>query len=186
VIMLDDLSNRLSERLKELRHGRGWSLDELATASGLSRATLSRMEKGDVSPTAESLGRLCRAYGLPMSRLMMMVEDTFTPRIPVERQTEWTDPETGYVRRSVSPPAPGLSGEVIECHLPPGTRVAYDGPPKPGQEHHVLLLDGAMSLTVDDTRHDLSAGDSLRYHLSGPTVFETSEHRGVRYMLVLI
>ncbi|SLN59882.1 HTH-type transcriptional regulator PuuR [Falsiruegeria litorea R37] len=184
--MLDDLSNRLSERLKELRQGRGWSLDELATASGLSRATLSRMEKGEVSPTAESLGRLCRAFGLPMSRLMMMVEDTFTPRVPVERQTEWTDPETGYVRRSVSPPAPGLSGEVIECHLPPGTRVAYDGPPKPGQEHHVILLDGAMSLTVDDTRHNLSAGDCLRYHLSGPTVFETSERRGVRYMLVLI
>lgn len=184
--MLDNLSNRLSERLKELRQGRGWSLDELAAHSGLSRATLSRMEKGEVSPTAESLGRLCQAHGLPMSRLMMMVEDTFVPRIPVERQTEWTDPETGYVRRSVSPPAPGLSGEVIECHLPPGTRVAYDGPPKPGQEHHLIVLDGALSLTVDTVRHDLTAGDCLRYHLSGPTLFETSPRRGVRYMLVLI
>lgn len=184
--MPDILSQRLSERLRELRQQRGWSLDQLAARSGLSRASLSRLEKADVSPTAENLGRLCTAYGLPMSRLMMMIEDTFVPRVPVERQTEWTDPETGFVRRSVSPPAMGLAGEVIECHLPPGTRVSYDGPPKPGQEHHVILLDGAMSLTVDAVRHDLTAGDCLRYHLSGPSVFETTPSRGVRYMLVLI
>ena len=127
--MLDDLSNRLSERLKELRQGRGWSLDELAAHSGLSRATLSRMEKGEVSPTAESLGRLCQAHGLPMSRLMMMVEDTFVPRVPVERQTEWTDPETGYVRRSVSPSlwlGPCCAGK------PP----LMDAPPAPGAGRH--------------------------------------------------
>ncbi|MEX0319574.1 MAG: helix-turn-helix domain-containing protein [Ruegeria sp.] len=184
--MLDDLSHRLSLRLKELRQGRGWSLDQLAAQSGLSRATLSRMEKGEVSPTAESLGRLCAAYGLPMSRLLMMVEETFAPKVPYERQTEWTDPETGYTRRSVSPPAGGLSGEVLECHLPPGTRIAYDAPPKPGQEHHLIMLDGALTLTVDGVPHALSGGDCLRYHLSGTTEFVTAPARGARYMLVLI
>ncbi len=184
--MLDDLSHRLANRLNELRQGRGWSLDQLAEHSGISRATLSRMEKGDVSPTAETLGRLCAAYGLPMSRLLMMVEDSFDPKVPFERQPEWRDPETGFTRRSVSPPAAGLSGEVMEGHLPPGTVITYDTPPKPGQEHHLIMLDGVLTLTVDDTGHTLSGGDCLRYHLSGPTRFETGPSRGARYLLVLI
>ncbi|WP_170763461.1 helix-turn-helix transcriptional regulator [Ruegeria lacuscaerulensis] len=184
--MLDDLSNRLANRLSELRRGRGLSLDQLAEISGISRATLSRMEKGDVSPTAETLGRLCAAYGLPMSRLLMMVEDSFDPRVPFERQPEWSDPETGFTRRSVSPPAAGLSGEVLEGHLPPDTVISYDTPPKPGQEHHLIMLDGALTLTVDDVAHELNGGDCLRYHLSGPSRFATSTARGARYLLVLI
>lgn len=184
--MLDDLSSRLAGRLKDLRQSRGWPLDRLAAESGLSRATLSRMEKGEVSPTAESLGRLCAAYGLPLSRLMMMVEESFTPKVPFDAQAEWRDPGTGYTRRSVSPPAGGLSGEVLECHLPPSAHIAYDAPPKPGQEHHLIVLDGALTLTVDGVPHQLAAGDCLRYHLSGPNEFETGATRGARYMLVLI
>lgn len=184
--MLDNLSDRLAQHLNELRHERGWSLDQLAQASGISRATLSRMEKAEVSPTAENLGRLCATYGLPMSRLLMMVEDSFEPRVPFDRQAEWRDPETGFTRRAVSPPAAGLSGEVLECHLPPGTSITYDAPPRPGQEHHLVIVDGALILTVDGTPHALSAGDCLRYHLSGPTRFETGAARGARYMLVLI
>lgn len=184
--MLEALSNRLASRLKDLRQGRGWSLDQLADHSGISRATLSRMEKGDVSPTAESLGRLCAAYGLPMSRLLMMVEDSFDPKVPFERQAEWRDPETGFTRRAVSPPAPGLNGEVLECHLPRDTVITYETPPKPGQEHHLIVLDGALTLTVDGTAHALNGGDCLRYHLSGPTRFETGAARGARYILVLL
>ncbi len=184
--MLDDFSTRLASRLSELRKSRGWSLDQLAGNSGISRATLSRMEKGEVSPTAENLGRLCAAFGLPTSRLLMMVEDSFAPRVPFERQPEWRDPETGFTRRSVSPPAPGLSGEVLEGHLPPGAVISYETPPKAGQEHHLIMLDGSLTLTVDGTAHTLSGGDCLRYHLSGPTRFETSKTRGARYMLVLI
>ena len=184
--MPNTLSNRLANRLNELRRGRGWSLDYLAEHSRISRATLSRMEKGDVSPTADNLGRLCAVYDLPISRLLMMVEDSFDPKVPFERQTEWRDPETGFTRRAVSPPANGLNAEVLECHLPRGTVITYEVPPKSGQEHHLILMDGALTLTVDGTPHALNAGDCLRYHLSGPTRFETGASRGARYLLVLI
>lgn len=184
--MPDTLSDRLANHLNQLRQTRRWSLDQLAEHSGVSRATLSRLEKGDVSPTAETLGRLCAAYGLPMSRLLMMVEDSFAPRVPFENQPEWRDPETGFTRRSVSPPAAGLSGEVMEGHLPPGVVITYDTPPKHGQEHHLIMLDGGLTLTVDGTAHHLTSGDCLRYHLSGPTRFETHAERGARYLMVLI
>src|SRR5262245_42774548 len=82
---------RLSERLKALRLDRGWSLDELASRSVVSRATLSRLENSAISPTTSLLARLCAAYGLTMSRLMHMAEGGFVPLIRREAQAVWTD-----------------------------------------------------------------------------------------------
>ena len=117
-------------------------MDELARRSSISRATLSRLENAEVSPTASVLGRLCAAYGMTMSRLMQMVEVDFAPLLRRAAQPVWTDPETGFRRRSVSPPARSLAAEVLECELEPGTRIAYDRPPRPGLEHHLLLAGG--------------------------------------------
>jgi len=75
----NETEQRLAARLKQLRVEQGWSLDQLASASQVSRATLSRLENGEVSPTTSVLGKLCAAYGLAMSRLLRMVEDDFPP-----------------------------------------------------------------------------------------------------------
>src|SRR2546423_15346101 len=85
---------RLAQRLRQLRLERRWSLDQLAARSGVSRATLSRLENNEVSPTAAVLGRLCPAFGLTMSRLLAQVEmPVALVRQPA--QPVWTDPASG-------------------------------------------------------------------------------------------
>ncbi len=184
--MTSDLSDRLASHLKSLRVGAGLSLDQLAAKSTVSRATLSRIEKAEVSPTAEVLGRLSAAYGLPMSQLLSQVERGFTACVPYADQAEWTDPETGYTRRQISPPATGLSAELLECHLPPSTTISYPSPPRAGQEHHLVVLDGALTITVEGVDRHLSAGDCLRYRLYGSSRFTTPSGRGARYILALV
>ncbi|MCB1365015.1 MAG: helix-turn-helix transcriptional regulator [Rhodobacteraceae bacterium] len=180
------LTARLSGQLKALRHGNGWSLDDLAARSGVSRATLSRIENAGVSPTAEVLERLCAAFGLPVSRLLSMSEDSFAPHVPLGEQGEWHDPDTGLTRRSVSPPAPALAAQLHECHLPPDTRFAPQATALPGREHHLVLLDGALRATLADITHDLTAGDCLRHVGHGLSLLETGPHRGARYLLVAV
>lgn len=181
-----ETDTRLADRLRDLRADRGWSLDELARRSGASRATLSRIENGDVSPTASVLGRLCAAYGLTMSRLMHLVEDTFPPVVTASTQPVWTDPETGFRRRIVSPPAKGLSGEALDCALPAGASITYDEPPRPGLEHHLVLREGRLRVTLDARAHDLLPGDCLRYRLFGKSTFSTPDDSGARYLLFMV
>ncbi len=180
------LDDRIALRLKTLRLDRGWSLDELSKHCGVSRATLSRLEKGEVSPTASVLGKLCSAYALTMSRLMAMVETDFAPLVPRREQRVWEDPETGFGRRSVSPPAETLAAELLECELPAGTRIEYDSPPRPGLEHHLIVLDGHLEMTVEGRSYRLRKGDCLRYQLFGPSAFETKQGRSARYMLAIV
>lgn len=182
----DAIDRRIAQRLKSLRAERNWSLDELAKRSAVSRATLSRLENAEVSPTASVLGKLCAAFGLTMSRLMHLVEGGFAPILRRDAQPVWIDPEIGFRRRSVSPPTQRLAGEVLECALDAGARIAYDAPPRPGLEHHLLLVEGQLEITVDGRSHDLRAGDCLRYQLFGPSVFATSPGSGAKYILFIV
>jgi len=180
------IDRRIAQRLRDLRAERSWSLDELARRSTVSRATLSRLENAEVSATASVLGKLCAAHGLTMSRLMRMVEDDFAPLVPQSEQPVWTDPSLGFRRRSVSPPARTLAAEVLECQLEPGTRIAYDSPPRPGLEHHLLLIEGRLEVAVDGRTYELRPGDCLRYQLFGASAFATPEGCGARYVLVVL
>src|SRR3982751_1432621 len=102
------IEGRIAARLGRLRTERGWSLEALAERSGISRPTLSRLERGELSPTAAMLGRLCTTFGWTLSRLMAEAETRAPSVVPASQQAIWTDPETGYRRRLVSPPGPGL------------------------------------------------------------------------------
>jgi transcriptional regulator with XRE-family HTH domain len=180
------IDQRIAQRLRSLRAERQWSLDELAKRSDVSRATLSRLENAEVSPTASVLGKLAAAYGLTISRLMHMVEDSFAPLIQRDAQPVWTDPSIGFRRRSISPPAHTLRAEILECELAPGTRITYDEPPRPGLEHHLLLIEGQLAISIEGRTYDLKPGDCLRYQLYGASAFATSEQSGARYVLVVL
>jgi transcriptional regulator with XRE-family HTH domain len=181
-----DLDRRIAERLRALRAERGWSLDDLAAQTSISRATLSRLENAEVSPTASVLNRLCAAHGLTLSRLMVMMEEAFPPLLRPADQAVWRDPASGFTRRSLSPPAAMLAGEVVDCTLAPATRIDYDRPPREGLEHHLVMQAGELHLTVDGTAYALHPGDCLRYRLFGASTFATPAETGARYLIFVV
>jgi transcriptional regulator with XRE-family HTH domain len=182
----DAVDVRLGARLAELRTEHGYSLGELADRSGVSRSTLSRAERAEISPTASLLNRLCAVYGRTMSQLLSEVEAEPAPVLRAADQPVWQDQASGFVRRSVSPPHSALRGELVEGRLAPGADIAYDRPPVTGLEQHIWVLEGALDVTAQDTEHHLGAGDCLRMRLWGPTRFRCAAPEGVRYLLAVV
>ncbi|MGC4054813.1 MAG: XRE family transcriptional regulator [Paludibaculum sp.] len=183
---IDAIEQRIAKRLAGLRAEHGWSLEALSERTGISRASLSRLERLELSPTAAMLGRLCSAFGWTLSRLMADVETRTANLVPVSSQTEWRDPESGYRRRAVSPPAPGLRGELVEVRIPVGATVSFDTAPVHGLEHHLWMLDGSLRLEVDSSVFELRPGDCLRYVLTGPTRFHCAGRREARYLIAMV
>ncbi|MER8004453.1 XRE family transcriptional regulator [Streptomyces sp. NPDC094149] len=182
----DPVDARLAARLAELRAEHGWSLGELAERSGISRSTLSRAERAEISPTAALLNRLCGVYGRTMSRLLAEVEAEPTLVVPAAEQPVWRDHASGFVRRSVSPPHAGLRGELVEGRLAVGADISYDRPPVPGLEQHIWVLEGALDVTARETEHHLGTGDCLRLRVWGPTRFRCAGPVDVRYVLAVV
>jgi len=77
-----DIERRIATRLAQLRTERDWSLEDVAERSGISRATLSRIERSELSPTAAMLGALCTLYGWTLSRLMADAESPAPNYVP--------------------------------------------------------------------------------------------------------
>ncbi|WP_327121029.1 XRE family transcriptional regulator [Streptomyces sp. NBC_01341] len=182
----DSVDARLAARLSSLRTERGWSLDELSGRAGVSRSTLSRLERGELSPTTSVLGRMCTVYGRTMSRLLMEVEEEPPPLVREADQPVWRDERSGFVRRSVSPPHPALRGEVVQGTLDAGAAVAYENAPVPGVEQHIWVLDGTVEITVEGTVHTVRRGDCLRFRLRGPSHFHCPGPDPVRYALMIV
>ncbi len=178
----DRLTARLAQCFRDLRHKAGWSLDELTDRCGVSRATLSRLEHAEVSPTAQALSRIAAAYDMPASRLILLAETETARVLPRTEQTLAHEAETGAEWRSVSPSDGGFAASLTEGFLPQD--VIRHLPGAGGKEAHIFLLEGRLEVSLDSGAHALRKGDSLRFHCDGPAVLRGMGKRGGRFLLV--
>lgn len=179
-----ELTATLAQNLKSARQARGWTLEAFAEASGVSRAMISKIERGEVSPTAVTLGRLAAGLGVSLASLFGAASRAAGPLSRAADQPVWTDPATAYVRRNLSPP--GLSTEIVEVSFPPGASVTFDNPWRGrALEQQVTVLEGELEMSTGDGVFQLAAGDCLHMRLDRPTGFRNSTLRPVRYLVVI-
>jgi transcriptional regulator with XRE-family HTH domain len=182
---MDDITSRLAERVRLERDQRGWSLSDLAERSGVSRAMISKIERGEASPTAILLGRLSGAFGLTMSSLLARVEGESERLRRRADQPEWRDPETGFTRRAVSPA--GLAGlELVEAELPPGTRIDYPASAYAFIRQQIWVQSGALDFSEGATTTRLRAGDCLELGPPADCAFVNPGPEPVRYLVVVM
>lgn len=179
---------RLAARVRSLRLDRGLSLDALAERSGVSRSMISLIERGESSPTASVLDKLAAGLGVTLASLFAEAERA--DAAPLARradQPQWRDPETGYLRRNLSPAGFPSPIELVEVVLPAGARVAYDTGLRAAAIHQqVWVIEGTVELTVGDTTHRLTEGDCLAMQLGQPIRFRNpAARRPARYLVAL-
>lgn len=181
----EPIDRAIAERLKALRTAGGLTLGDLAASSGVSRAMLSRIERGESSPTAQLLNRVCAALGLTLSALFARAETVASPLSRRAEQPVWHDPGSGYARRVVSPPGTGAPAEIIEVEFPAGAAVMFESQELPAANQHVWILDGTMEITVGPETHRLQTGDCLHMRLDQPVSFRNLSDRTARYAVVI-
>ncbi|HZR83020.1 MAG TPA: XRE family transcriptional regulator [Candidatus Binatia bacterium] len=184
-----ELNGRIADRVRELRAARRLSLDALAARSGVSRSMISLVERGETSATAVVLEKLASALGVTLPALFDPPAGARRPAAgPIARrgdQPVWRDPDSGYVRRNVSPPGVAQPMRIVEVQFPPGGRVAFENGAREVRVHQqVWVLDGAIEVAVGRDRHRLRAGDCLAMDLDCPTMFHNPGRKVARYAVV--
>lgn len=180
------LERTIGERVRELRTARALTLDELATRSGVSRAMISRIERGEASPTAQLLAKLCSALATTLSALFAATTESASPVARRAEQRIWRDPESGYLRRSVSPEGVGSPVDIIEVEFPPGARVVFERQAMDrGITQHLWLFSGRLELTMESGRRVLEAGDCFFMGLEEAHVFHNPYEEPAHYAVIL-
>jgi transcriptional regulator with XRE-family HTH domain len=181
-----DLGDRIARRVRGLRARRGLSIEALAARSGVSRSMISLVERGQCSATAVVLEKIATGLGVALASLFDAPQPSASPLARAKDQPPWRDPQSGYVRRNVSPPGVGSPIQIVEVVFPPGARVAYEtGPREPRVHQQVWVQEGSIDLTVGDQRHRLNAGDCLALALDRPLLYHNPTRKPARYAVVL-
>ena len=180
-----DIDDRLGARIRALRAERGLTLEGLSAAAEVSRAMLSRIERGESSPTAQLLNRICGGLGVTLSALFAAAEAAGRPHVRRAEQQVWRDPGSGYVRRNVSPPGTGSAAELAEIELPPGAGVGFENRRVAGTDQHVWVLEGTLDVELGPDAYRLESGDCLFMRFDRPVLFRNPTRRPVRYAVVI-
>jgi transcriptional regulator with XRE-family HTH domain len=182
---LDQLSTSLAATVQAARIAQDLSVNALAERSGVSRAMIGKIERGEAQPTAVLLGRLSGALGLTLSELVARAEEGSGDLLRrAADQPTWTDPASGYRRRTVSP-ASGRPLELVEIELPAAARVAFAADAYPDVHQQVWVLDGHLRLHEGETVHELDVGDCLQLGPPVDRAYVNPADRTCRYLVAL-
>ncbi|MWA04163.1 helix-turn-helix domain-containing protein [Actinomadura sp. LD22] len=173
----------LGRRVKAERSRRGWSLARLADASGVSRAMISRIERGESNPTAAVVGKLSAALELSMTALLAPDEGETGQVRRAAGTPHWTDPDTGYLRRQIS--TPGFPADVTEIVLPAGARVPMPAGTYAFIAQLIWVLDGELTLVEGPAAHHLAAGDAFEFGAPQAREFVNATTADCRYVVVV-
>jgi transcriptional regulator with XRE-family HTH domain len=181
-----NLSDRIAQRVRELRAAHGLSLEALAAHCGVSRSMISLVERGESSPTAVLLEKLATGLEVPLAALF---DDPSPEPDPVARRADqpvWRDPGSGYLRRNVSPAGVSSPLQIVEVSFPAGARVAYETSARtPAIHQQVWVLQGVIDITLGSARHRLGEGDCLAHKLDQPMIYHNPMRRRARYAVVI-
>jgi transcriptional regulator with XRE-family HTH domain len=175
----------VARNLRALRDGRGFTLDQLAARSGLSKGMLVQLERGGTNPSIATLCRAADALGVTVPRLVEVGESPAARVVSAEEAvTLWRGRSGSSARLLAALDLPELS-ELWEWRLAP--RDAYRGQPHPAGSREMLhVLDGVLTLHVDQARHQGRAGETLVFRADRPHGYGNEHERPLRFLMLVL
>ena len=178
-------SGRLGARVKELRRERGLTLDGLAGRSGVSRAMISKLERGEKNPTLVIAARLSESLGVTLSLLAGAEDRRAVVVVPGDRRMVMRDPDTGFERQLLSPTFGNRGVEFIRNVVPEGASSGEFPPHKRGVEEHIVVERGELRAVLAGEEYLLSEGDALYFEADLPHRFDNAGAGECSYYLVI-
>ncbi len=168
-----DLGYRVAENLRALRRTRGMSLDELAQASGVSRAALSQIETNKTNPSIGLLWKIAVGFGVPFAELLGEAR-----------------PTTSILRRNDAQVLQSVDGKFHSRPLAPTGATPfielYELRLAVRSRHVAEAHAAALRLTAGETSFDLGPGDSVLFAADQPHAYENPGGSEARYHDVII
>lgn len=173
----------VARRVHALRAGRGWSLDELAGRSRVSKGMLVQVEGGRTNPSIGTLVRIADAFGAPVTSLLE--PETSQPlRVITETPTLWHGDQGGTAKVLAGVDEPAFV-ELWEWHLKP--REAYrSGRNQPGTRELMHVLDGEVTVQVGDAERTATQGQTIDFTSDNAHAYRNDTDQPARMILVVI
>jgi transcriptional regulator with XRE-family HTH domain len=180
----DALARVIGARVRHERGARGWTLDQLAAAAGVSRRMVVSVEQGAVNPSIGTLLRLSDALGVGLPALVE------PPALPDERVTRagtaavlWRGEHGGTGALVAGTESPDVV-ELWHWTMHPGERHSSE-PHLAGTRELLHVLEGSVRVEIGDRVHELGSGDALTFRGDAAHSYGCAGHLVARFSLTV-
>lgn len=179
-----DLARRVAVNLKDKRKLRGFSLDQLAIASGVSRAALSQIETQKSNPSLSVLWKIAVGLQIPFSELIG--EQGSSVNLLRRADSQTLRSADGRMESRPATPA-GFSRNLEMYELRLAARSTHHSEAHaPGTHELIVVLSGQLRLHVGNDRYDLGPGDSLGFPADKAHAYENPGGAEARYHNLIV
>ena len=178
-------SERLGARVRELRGRLGLTLDALAGRSGVSRAMISKLERGEKNPTLVVAAKLAEGLGVTLSQLVGVDERREVVVVPREGRMVMRDPETGFERQLLSPTFLGRGVEFLRNEIPEGSTSGAFPPHRKGVAEYLVVERGRLRAVHGGEEYLLEEGDAAFFEADVTHRFDNAGAGVCSYYLVI-
>ena len=157
-----DIAGAVARTMQALRTERGWSLDQLAARSGVSKGVLVAVEQGRSNPSLGTLARISDAFGIPVTRLVEVSDQPEVRVWPVgEARVLWRGP-AGGIGTILGATDPPWATELWRWRIEPGEEFGGQAH-APATREMVWVERGTLSLEVAGEHWEIPAGSCARF-----------------------
>lgn len=180
------INRHLGARVKHLRGARGWSLEALAAASGVSRSMLSQIEREQANPTLAVTLRIARAFGLSLGELLEVpgAASAVTVIRAADRAYHYRSDKDCQIR-TLSPLNMEKDVEFYEIRLESGGALR-SAPHFEGTREFVTVQKGAARIASAGDSETLETGDSASYRADVPhAIVNVAKGQTILFLIVV-
>jgi transcriptional regulator with XRE-family HTH domain len=182
--IVEQVEAGIARQVRLERESRNWSLADLAERADVAKASISKIERGEMSPSAVILLRLATAFDLTLAGLLLRAEGE-KPRLSrAADQPLWRDPATGYVRKQIFLRTDHPL-ELVQVEMPPGKRIAMPAASYAHIRQILWVQSGILAISEGGETHILHAGDCLGFGPPSDVVFANETKRPCHYIIAL-
>lgn len=180
---MSNIQKNIGENLKDLRRLRGYSLDQTAQLTGVSKAMLGQIERGESNPTVTTLWKM--ATGLQVS-FSSLINDTNARVLFVEKDKICPIMDSGDFYRvyPIFPFDPRRKFEIFTIELEPGyTHLSEKH--NEGVEEYITVTVGTLEVTIGKEKYCVKNGDSIRFSANQEHTYRSLNEELAVYQLVM-
>ncbi len=182
----DPISGQISQRVKHLRQQRTWSLEQLATASGVSRSMLSQIERNQANPTLAVTCKIAQAFGMSLAEFVEIPAASSSIHVIRSDDREHLYRSDEFVEiRTLSPLNLEKDVEFYQVRLKPGG-VLRSAPHFQGTREFLTVEQGRVRIQSANDSAELNKGDSTTYRADVSHAIENIGKAEATVFLVVI
>ncbi|TDL35373.1 XRE family transcriptional regulator [Jeotgalibacillus sp. S-D1] len=180
---MDEIKKQLGVNLRILRKKRAWTLDQVAHHTGVSKAMLGQIERGESNPSVGTIWKI--ANGLKVSFSSLLAVPSSQVSVIRAESIEVLEEDDGKYRvLPIFTYDPVRQWEYFMIELDPGCEYVSESHGATVEEY-ITVTRGELHITIQQEEYKLSPNDSIRFKADSVHKYENRGTHKITCQMVI-